>query len=731
MRHPQTAAGARPAAYAGILAGLNLYFCHELFRTEFFDNLQSNEGALASLGRFFARHPGARWFPLWNIGMPAENTYSPLAPAAVAALSAAIGISAPLALHIVAGLFFCLAPLTWFWAARKWGVQAECALAGALLYSLLSPTSLLFPVFRSDLAYRTDSRRMMDLVYYGDIAHTIALALLPLALVALERALRTGHARACLVAVGLCAMTALSNAFGITTLALGSLALVASLETHEMRRSSARLALLGVATYLCVCPLLTPRLLALTAHNSQLVGADYRFSILTPLGYAILLGGLATIRVAARRAAFATRFLLGFTWLFGGIPLLYYAFHIVTLPQVLRYHLEIDMGVCLLVALAVWQLPPMPRRAVAALALVLAIPLVIHLRRFDRGLLKPVDFLQTTEYRTSRWIADHLPGVRVMISGDVEFWFNLIADNPQLSAGHEPFAPDFMQRVAVFTIYSGMNAGSRDAEYSIFWLKAFGVAAIHVPGPHSTEYYHPFAHPGKFEGVLPKIWQSGDDAIYAAPLRSSSLAHVIPADAVVAASRFTDSTWPPRRPTFTRWKTRSCLWPRSSGSRPTGRASGRTFRAGRTSRYRSATTPDGKRASTGGSRKCAARWARHDRRRAGPRRTLRASTWNSPAAWSASCAAWPRSPPSSACCCGLYGALWHSGPPRSGCKIRLMSESETNPQEESSIPLPPASFGFPGAFPARAGRNAARPDALRRRGEAPSRISAWRATPST
>ena len=534
MHSSQTVPGTRLAAYAGLLAGLNLYFCHEMFRAEFFGNLQSNEGDLASLARFFALHPGARWFTLWNIGMPVENTYSPLAPAFIAALSAVAGISAPLALHIVAGLFFCLAPLTWFWAARKWGVEAGSALAGALLYSLVSPTSLLFPVFRSDLAHRTDSRRMMDLAFYGDIAHTLALALLPLALLALERALRSGRARACLAAVALCGMTALSNGFGLSTLALGSLALVAAMETREMPRASLRLALLGAVTYLCVCPLLTPRLLALTSHNSQLVGGDFRFTVLTPLGYAILLGGLVAIRAAARRARFAIRFLLGFTWLFGGIPLLFYAFHIVTLPQVLRYHLEIDMGICLLVAVAVWQLPPVPRRAVAALALLVAIPFAIHIRRFDRGLLKPIDISRTIEYRTSRWIAQNLPGERVMVSGDVGFWFNLFADNPQLSAGHEPFAPNFMQRVAVFTIYSGMNAGARDTEYSIFWLKAFGAAAVHVPGPHSAEYYHPFVHPEKFEGVLPKIWQSGDDAIYAVPLRSRSLAHVIPAQAVVA-----------------------------------------------------------------------------------------------------------------------------------------------------------------------------------------------------
>jgi hypothetical protein len=524
----------RLAGPAIVLAALNLYFCNGLFRTEFFDNLQSNEGALASLGRFFARHPGAHWFPLWNIGLPVENTYSPLVPAAVALVSACAGISAALALHIVAGLFFCLVPLTWFWAAWKWGVQPSCALAGGLLYSLVSPTSLLFPVFSTDLPVRGDSRRMMDVVYYGDIAHTVAMALVPLALVALERALRTGRPRAYLAAVALCGMTVLSNAFGLSTLVLGSIALLASLEPRDFRRAGGRLALAGAATYLCVCPLVTPRLLALTSRNSQMVGGDFRFSVLTPLGCAILLGGLAATRAAARRASFAVRFLLGFTWLFGGVPLLYYTLHITTLPQVLRYHVEIDMGICLLAAMTAGRLPPLPRRALAAAALVLAIPLAIHVRRFDRGLLKPIDILQTTEYRTSRWIDRNLPGARTMVSGDVEFWFNVFSDNPQLSAGHEPFAPNFMQRVAVYTIYTGTNAGARDAAYSIFWLKAFGAAAIHVPGPGSTEHYHPFAHPRKFEGVLPKLWQEGDDAIYEVPLRSRSLAHVIPASAVVS-----------------------------------------------------------------------------------------------------------------------------------------------------------------------------------------------------
>ena len=120
-----------------------------------------------------------------------------------------------------------------------------------------------------------------------------------------------------------------------------------------------------------------------------------------------------------------------------------------------------------------------------------------------------------------------------MVSGEGSFWFNLVADNPQLSAGHEPSAPNWMQRVAVYTIYSGQNARSQDGPVSIFWLKAFGCGAITVPGTQSKDLYHPIRNPRKFDGLLPLIWREGDDSIFQVPLRSPSLAHVIPAAAVV------------------------------------------------------------------------------------------------------------------------------------------------------------------------------------------------------
>ena len=88
-------------------------------------------------------------------------------------------------------------------------------------------------------------------------------------------------------------------------------------------------------------------------------------------------------------------------------------------------------------------------------------------------------------------------------------------------------------QIATYTIYTGENAGDRDAEYSILWLKAYGCHAITVPGPQSREAYKPFRNPRKFEGVLPLLWHDEDDSIYAVPQRSTSLAHVIPAGAAV------------------------------------------------------------------------------------------------------------------------------------------------------------------------------------------------------
>src|SRR5262249_51568856 len=41
------------------------------------------------------------------------------------------------------------------------------------------------------------------------------------------------------------------------------------------------------------------------------------------------------------------------------------------------------------------------------------------------------------------------------------------------------------------------------------------------------EYWKPFVHPQKFDGVLPVLWENGGVKLYRVPLRHTSLAHVV------------------------------------------------------------------------------------------------------------------------------------------------------------------------------------------------------------
>ncbi len=183
---------------------------------------------------------------------------------------------------------------------------------------------------------------------------------------------------------------------------------------------------------------------------------------------------VAVWAVTRRLADPMARFAALFAGCFAGIPALYYWQGVSFLPQPGRYQLEMDLSLCLLFCFAVC----------------------------------PLLYGTAQRYRK----ASIGTGALLLL------WLT---------------APNQIQRIAVYTIYTGQNAGERDAEISVDWMKAFGVAAITVPGPGSADHYHPFVNPRKFEGVLPLLWREGDDSIYQVPLRSASLAHVVPEAAVV------------------------------------------------------------------------------------------------------------------------------------------------------------------------------------------------------
>ena len=527
-----------PYLYAVALFAVNFAIARRLFSTEFTQYTGSNEGAFMAISRFLLdRWPDVRWFPFWLNGVPIENTYSPLLHAIDAIVAKAAHCSTALAFHAVIAFFYCLGPVCLFLFAWKCSKLLHAAFLSGLLYSLYSP-SLLLPAVRGDIGSWHNARRLQTLVQYGEGPHNVVLSLLPLALLCAWLAATRRSFTWSLATGFLLGALVLTNAFAAVDLAVG-IALIATLQPPGLRlRSLTRLASIGAAAYLWISPILTPSLVRTIRTNSLQLGA-YRYTLLVDCAGVGVLAGAAAIWYLGRRwTNWFHRFAALFAYFFVALLALAHFAGIAIIPQPERYHLEMEMALCLALVFGARRLLAMahPWTRTGALALFLAFLAwqALCYRDYAAGLIRSIDITSTIQYKTARWMDANLKGLRTMVSGDLGTWFNVFTDNPQLGAGYDPFSPNWMVEVAVYTIETGQNAGDRDVEYSVLWLKAYGCHAITVPGPRSKESSKAIRNPRKFDGVLPLLWHDDDDSIYAVPQRSKSLAHVIPAGAVVA-----------------------------------------------------------------------------------------------------------------------------------------------------------------------------------------------------
>ncbi len=525
---------------AGVLAlfGLNLYIVLKLFGIEYLKYLHSNEGTYIAIARFVLNHPTELlWWPFWKAGMPFQNTYFPLLHLIVALLAKVTGLSPAHSFHAVSAFFYCLGPVTLFLMA--WGISGRPGYSffAGLAYSLVSPSTFLNSAIRVDAGGLGNPRRLQTVVFYGESPHVAALALVPLAVLFLYFSLKYRRPWFHVLTGLLMAAVVLTNAFGATTLAMAVVCLLCAVGPKSFWRNLGLVLVISALSYLWISPWIPPSLLESIRFNAFSGGGYYFPPAQRSLVGVAVLAVFVLLGVLLRRYQLSEhlQFFLLFAFATTSIALLAFSADIFVLPQARRYFHESEMAVCLLVFAAAPLLDRLPRRARAVgvvVLLVLAARQTIVYRRYARRLIQPIDITRTYEYETARWFDVNFKGQRVMPCVSCSFWLNVFTDVPQLGGGHEPSAPNWIERVATFTIYTGLNAGARDGEVAIVWLKAFGTQAIQVSGPNGSDHYNVLANPKKFEGRLPVLWRQGDDTIYRIPQRSASLAHVIPAGAV-------------------------------------------------------------------------------------------------------------------------------------------------------------------------------------------------------
>jgi hypothetical protein len=114
------------------------------------------------------------------------------------------------------------------------------------------------------------------------------------------------------------------------------------------------------------------------------------------------------------------------------------------------------------------------------------------------------------------------PGERAFLSGDHAFWLNVFADVPQVRGGQDFAAVDPWPAHAAFQISSGP-----DAAISKIWLQALAVRYLVVATPSSSEIFHDFTNPVKFDGVFPVVFDERGVRIYEVPLAGDPRAVVV------------------------------------------------------------------------------------------------------------------------------------------------------------------------------------------------------------
>jgi len=524
---------------AVLIFGLNAYICANLFGLEFSSQLASIEGSYMTISRWAMDNwRDLTWFPLWFDGQPFLGVYQPGFHLTVAALATVTRMSVEHSYHLIVALAYCAVPVALFAACYGFTKRLDFAFFSSLIYSVISPICLLSPLERLAIHGWLLPKHYQDVVYYGEGPHTAALAMLPLVVLAVHRAVRERRRGFIILAPLAVAAVMITNWPGTTGLSMALLAYCLAQLGPGRRGYVLLVAAIGLAAWLIVSPWILPSTIARAFVNAQQSDATHlgRQQILPILEVAAVIVALHFL-FAKLRADRTFRWFAYFTLIAGAVAIGRDWFGWKLVPQPMRFQLEFDLAcagmVGWMIARGLGMLPRGARFAAMAVLLILAIPQVRAARRYARDLTKPIDVTATAEYRMSKAFEEKTGNRRVYAPGNVSLWMNLFNDVPQMAGCCDQGIPGWEYRLAMYGIYTGDHAFERDAEVSALWMRAYGADAVGVTGPLSTEVIKPYWNWKKFEGVLPVVWREGDNVIYTIPRKLAEPVRVIPKSALI------------------------------------------------------------------------------------------------------------------------------------------------------------------------------------------------------
>jgi hypothetical protein len=523
-------------ALALVLFAVNAFLCRELFVTEYLHFLDSIEGAYIGLARWIMDHPfELQWFPQWYCGIPFQNAYPPLLHFLVAGFASSSGLSPAQAHHAVSAAFYCLGPVTLFWFAWRLSADRWASFFAALLYSTVSFSAWLFPLIAADIGSAFGSRRLQVIARYGEGPHIAAVTLLPVALVALDWALRRRTPLTVFAAAAALAAVVLSNWLGAFALAAAVVCYLFSTAAAGWRRRLSWAMGIGLLAYALAVTWIPPSTIEAIRVNSQRVGGNFDWSSEHLVYGAVFAAVFLALFIALRtfRAPAVVQFSSLFLLFIGTPPAVFYWFSRNVIPQPHRFQIEMEIPAVLLLGFAgaavIRRLPRKVHSPAAGVVFVLLLSLLIPARGTAHFYLQPLDIQATLPYRMARWLETNLPGERILATGSLRYWLDAFARNPQVGGGFD----QGITNAQIPEVTYGVMFNSGDGERAATWMRAYAARAVNASGPESGEVFRDVNDLQKFDGVLPELWRDQDAVIYQIPQAASSLARVIrPEEAV-------------------------------------------------------------------------------------------------------------------------------------------------------------------------------------------------------
>jgi len=514
-------------------------------------NIGSIEVSYISMARFLNDFGFSSWSPFWYFGYPTHVFYTPLLPFLELFLHKVFQMPLWESYRFLTGIGFMFAPVSVFFLGWQLSKKILGGIIAAALFTA-GPTVMYFivpsgEVFADRISLDfLDPRRFTLLVRWGEGPHTFSLIFIPLVGVFFAKFLERPRFFYFFLSSVFLGLSGLTNAVGL----FSSVLLVFSMSFVKfchLKKERYMALLQGIGVGLLGLGLISfwYNIAFISNFFSEGGGITNMLYSIFPWGWvgAIILGFvvyfitsryLKDFAIASALVWFLTFFIVVATYYLSAPPE-DSALRIELLPQALRYNVEVDLSLSVLVGvLSVWLISYIKKRLKFEFPLETIFSLLVIMFLFFY--IQPfiavakgaggtsVDIKKIREYEIAMWLDNHTDekkGERVFLPGNYGFYLNYFTNVWQHRGGLFQASTHYWPEHIHYLLTNGKNADIAKA-----WLVISNVKYAVITSPASVELYKEIKNPKRFSD-FPVVLEEKGDIIYEVPLKRPSLAKPI------------------------------------------------------------------------------------------------------------------------------------------------------------------------------------------------------------